>query len=47
MSSVLSFWEAFLPEISSFLMSEPIIYFVGMFILLFIVCILRAVLSFK
>lgn len=33
MQSIISFWEWFLEEMPAFLMSEPIVYFVGLILL--------------
>lgn len=46
MSSVVTFWSTMFTQISSFLMDEPMIYFVGLIMLCFIIGAFRKLISF-
>lgn len=43
MQNLLIFWRSFLDLVSDFLLSEPIIYFVGLVLLLMLVALLQRV----
>lgn len=46
MQSVVTFWGSMFSEISEFLMSEPMIYFVGLIVLAVIIGAFRKLISF-
>lgn len=46
MSGVVTFWSSMFSEVSSFLMEEPMIYFVGLIILCIIIGAFRKLISF-